>query len=379
MTEMNPMALDAEALGMLTDSIERYGREKYDFDTRKTLINSTVGFSVDAWKDYAEMGWLAAPMSQDSGGLGSDPAAISALMRYAGARLALEPLFANLVLCGPLLAKATQAGDDTALKLLEEMVAGRLLFAFAHGENVINGRESTVKTSSEGGMLTGRKIVVLHGDVAEQLLVSAVESTGELSLYAVSTSHALLKKTTYRLLDGRGAATFEFKAVPGTLVSVRGGARPAIENTLDHARLALCSEAHGAMRALNEQTLAYLKDRRQFGRSIGTYQALQHRMVELFMLEQETAAVIAAGQRAVRTDGHSFRKVVAGALAHTITAGRQISHESVQMHGGIGTTDELAVSHYFKRLMVLNRLLGDRDAHLDTFAKPATEPVGSLR
>ncbi len=378
MTETTPMALDAETLGMLRDSIDRYGREKYDFDTRKALINSTVGFGVGAWKDYAEMGWLAAPMSHESGGLGSDPVAISALMRYAGARLALEPLFANVVLCGPLLAKAAHAGDNTALRWLEEMVAGRLMFAFAHGEVVVNGRNSAVETSSEDGMLTGRKVVVLHGDVAEQLLVSAVEPTSELSLYAVSTSHPLVKKTTYRLLDGRGAATFEFKAVPGTLVGVKGGARPVVEDTLDHARLALCSEAHGAMRALNEQTLAYLKDRRQFGRSIGTYQALQHRMVELFMLDQETAAVIAAGHRAARTGGHSFGRVVAGALAHTITAGRQISHESVQMHGGIGTTDELAVSHYFKRLMVLNRLMGDRDAHLDKFAKPVTEPVGSL-
>ena len=377
MTKTNPIALDAETLGMLTDSIDRYGREKYDFDTRKTLINSTVGFGVVAWKDYAEMGWLSAPMSQDSGGLGSDPAAISALMRYAGARLALEPLFANVVLCGPLLAKAAQVGDNTALRWLEEMVAGRLLFAFAHTEVLVNGMDSSVETSSEGGTLTGRKVVVLHGDVADQLLVSAVEPTSALSLYAISTSHPGVKKTTYRLLDGRGAATFEFNAVPGTLVGLCGEAKPLLDNILDHARLALCAEAHGAMRALNEQTLAYLKDRRQFGRSIGTYQALQHRMVELFMLDQETAAVIAAGQRAADTGGHFFGKVVAGALAHTITAGRQISHESVQMHGGIGTTDELAVSHYFKRLMVLNRLMGDRDTHLDVFAKPVTEPVGS--
>ena len=379
MTEMTMTALDAETLGMLTDSIDRYGREKYDFDSRKGWIASVVGFGVDAWKDYAGMGWLAAPMSLDSGGLGSDPAAISALMRYAGTRLALEPIFANAVLCGPILAQSAQANDGTALKWLEEMAAGRLLFAFAHAEDLATGMESVVQTSSEGGTLTGRKVVVLHGDVADWLLVSAIESsTGALSLYAVPTSHPRVKKMSYRLLDGRGAASFDFSAAQGTLVGPVGGAKPVIDGTLDHARLALCSEAHGAMRALNEQTLAYLKDRRQFGRPIGNYQALQHRMVELFMLEQETAAVIAAGQRASRTGGLPFKKTVAGAVAHTITAGRQISHEAVQMHGGIGTTDELAVSHYFKRIMVLNRLIGDRDAHLDAFAKPVTEFAGSM-
>ena len=132
--------------------------------------------------------------------------------------------------------------------------------------------------------------------------------------------------------------------------------------------MALCAEAYGAMRALNRLTLAHLKDRRQFGRPIGSNQALQHRMVELYMLQQESSAVIEAAHRASGLASPQRQRAIMGAAAHVIAAARQISHEAVQLHGGMGLTDELAVSHYFKRIMVVSRFLGDRDAHLDAFA-----------
>lgn len=376
-------ALDGESLALLAASVERYGRDKYSFEARKRLPGSRPGFSLAAWRDYADMGWLAAHLPLDAGGFGGDPRAIAVLMRYAGEHLALEPLFAGVVLCGGVLAACDSAA---ARERLGGLAAGRRMFALAHAEGLGDGIDGSVDAVVRNGCLTGRKTMVLHGDVADELLLSArAEGNGGLALYALDTSLAGVRRTSLRLLDGRGAASFAFEAVPVTPITAGEGAvalagpRDAmalLQRVLDDARLALCAEAHGAMRALNRDTLAYLKTRRQFGRPLGGNQVLQHRMTELYMLEQEAAAVISAAQRARSAAAQggaavrdiACRRAISGAVAHCIHAGRQIAHEAVQMHGGIGTTDELAVSHYFKRIMVLSRLLGDRDAHLDAFA-----------
>ena len=377
MTDTTLASLDADTLRQFTDSVQRYGQDKYGFDTYRALLRAAPGFGRQAWSDYADMGWLGAALSLDEGGFGSDPQAIAELMRYAGEHLALEPLFATAVVSGRLLALC---GGSPARSRLEELAAGRRLVALAHAEASGDAFDGVVRSGSRDGKLYGRKCVVLHGDAADELIVSACEPVADgtygedaqqpvLSLYAVNIAQAGVRKTTYHLLDGRGAASFEFDGAAATLLGQRGEGRAVLAQALLDARLALCAESHGAMRALNRLTLAYLKERRQFGRPIGTNQALQHRMVELYMLEQEAAAVIAATHRTVGLAGPQRERAVMGAVAHVITAGRQISHEAVQMHGGIGTTDELAVGHYFKRIMVTNRLLGDRDAHLDAFSR----------
>ena len=379
MSDPDTTPLDTETLGLFGASVERYGQDKYGFDRYKAQLRATPGLGLQAWIDYAAMGWLAAAKPLDEGGFASHPVAIAALMRYSGEHLALEPLFANVVLCARLLALCG-TDDQGAHERLEALSAGRRLFALAHSETLSDGVNGDVATLHRDGRLTGRKVVVLHGDVADELIVSAQDrgdalhghpgaQAGALSLFAVDVDQPNIRKTNYKLLDGRGAASFEFQGATATPVGPRGAGGTLLAQALDDARLALCAEAHGAMRALNRQTLAYLKERRQFGRPIGANQALQHRMVELFMLEQEVAAVIGAAQRAGEQPIAWRQRAIAGAVAHTIGAGRQISHEAVQMHGGIGTTDELAVGHYFKRTMVINRLLGDRDAQLDAFAR----------
>ena len=374
MNDSTHSVLDVETLSLFGASVARYGQDKYDFDQYRKLLRCTPGFSLAAWKDYADMGWLAAALPLDQGGFDSQPAAIAALMRYAGEHLALEPLFANLVLSGRLLALCAPA-SGAALDKLRALASGSRLFALAHAEDLADGVAGQVATLFSGGALSGRKVVVLHGDVADELLVTAVVTDehgadhAHLAIFSVDVAQAGVRKTVYKLLDGRGAASFEFDQAAANLLAPRESATSLLAQTLDDARMALCAEAHGAMRALNRMTLAYLKDRRQFGRPIGSNQVLQHRMVELFMLEQEVAAVIGAAQRAAGQAEPMRQRAIMGALAHAVAAGRQISHEAVQMHGGIGTTDELAVGHYFKRIMVINRLLGDRDAHLDAFAR----------
>ena len=366
-TESETPALDDETLELFAGSVARYGKDKYSFEHYRKLLGAVPGFGVQTWKDYADMGWLAAALPLDQGGFGGDPAAIGALMTYAGEHLALEPLFANLVLCAPVLALCGHAPG--AQRSLQALSSGTRLFALAHSENLADGMNGAVAAQFSAGAITGCKRVVLHGNVADELVVTAVVAEGQMVLCAVDVAQPGVRKTSYRLVDGRGAASFEFDHAAATLLATPGVAGALMERTLDDARMALCAEAYGAMRALHQMTLAYLKDRRQFGRPIGANQALQHRMVELYMLQQEASAVIEAAHRASDQPAPQRQRAIMGAAAHVIAAGRQISHEAVQMHGGIGLTDELAVSHYFKRIMVVNRLLGDRDAHLDAFAR----------
>ncbi|RYF41291.1 MAG: acyl-CoA dehydrogenase [Comamonadaceae bacterium] len=379
-----PAPLDTDTLRMLQDSMTRYGQDRYGFDVHAANRQSAAGYGTQAWQDYADMGWLAAPLSLEDGGFASDRGATAALMRYAGEYLAQEPLLASVVLCGRLLAASASAA---VAERLQQLASGARIFALAHEEPAATDPGGADPTRVAQGRLTGRKVFVVHGDVADEIIVSE-RAGGALRLYAVDTRQSGVHCKAYRLVDGRGAASFAFDgatavALTDTSAEATAGAdandSALLEATLLDARLALCAEAHGCMRALNRLTLAYLKERRQFGRPIGANQVLQHRMVELFMLEQETAAVIQAAQRAPAAGEWAFQRAVAGALAHTITAGRLVSHEAVQMHGGIGTTDELAVSHYFKRTMVINRLLGDRDAQLDQFILADAQTTASRR
>lgn len=369
MDTIESLGPDADSIAMLQESLQRYGQGKYGFDARRAWLTAPHGYGAQAWNDYADMGWLAAAMPVADGGLGSDPTVTVALMRYCGEFLVQEPLFGSGLLCGRILAAAGDAGRGR----LESLATGRV-FALAHAESAEDGFDGEVATACRSGQLTGRKVFVLHGDAADELIVSAVpEGASGIALYAVDPAQAGVRRTAYRLLDGRWAASIELQDAQASLLVESVAAGPLLDAVLDEARFALSAEAHGAIGALNRATLAYLKDRRQFGTPIGTNQALQHRMVELFMLEHEVGAAIAAAARAWHGDAADRRKAIAAATAHAITAGRLASHEAVQLHGGIGITEELAVSHYFRRIMVINRLLGDRDAALRKFASAVAD------
>lgn len=360
---MEQQLLDADTLGLLRDSLARYGREQYAFEQRRGRLAAPAGYGQDAWQDYARMGWLALAASTDEGGFDSAPEAISALMHYVGASLALEPVFASVVLCGRLFGLA--GADPVARQALQQLGAGEGVFALAHAEDASDGMNGEVHARWRDGRIDGRKLVVLHGDSATQLLVTARDGEGLLGLFLVDAAQPQVQRSAYRLVDGRGAANVAFAGAPARRFADAQDVERMLARALDDARLALCAEALGASEALNALTLAYLKDRRQFGRPIGTNQALQHRMVELYMLQEEGRCVVNAAYRAAP---EARRAAILAALAQVMTLGRQASHEAVQLHGGIGVTEELAVSHYFRRLMVVNRLLGDRDRHVQQFA-----------
>ncbi len=358
--------LDADTLSLLRESLERYGRERYSIESRRARLAASGAFGRDAWADYAAMGWLSMPMAPDDGGFGSDSEAVGALMYYCGQTLALEPLFASVVLCGRIFDLA--GADPMAQQSLQSLAEGKAVFALAHAENSGDGMAGEVNATYRAGRVTGHKTIVLHGDSADQLVVTARDAAGALVFLLVDANQPQVQRTHFRLVDGRGAANVDFEGAATEQLAVGQDAEVLLAQALDDARLALCSEALGAGKALNAMTLAYLKDRRQFGRPIGTNQALQHRMVELYMLEEEARCVINAAHRAPSA---TRRSAILAALAQVMTLGRQATHEAVQLHGGIGITEELAVSHYFRRIMVINRLLGDRNMHVRQFAAAA--------
>ena len=374
--------IDTESLAMLTESIERFRSERYSFEERCQWLGSRDGFSRALWQDYAGMGWLALGLTADEGGFGGDPRPIAKLMEYSGAALALEPLLASAVMSARLLAHHP---GERAQAWRAALSAGRSVLALAHDESVEACALVTVECTIDGGRINGVKPLVLHGDCADQLIVSGLDSTTRrLQVGLIDRGAPGVRIERYRLIDGRGAARIEFREAQLDVLMF-DDTEAVLARVLDDARLALCSETLGAVRALNALTLTYLKTRHQFGRALAAHQVLQHRMVELHMLQQELRAVIEMAWGAIGVDPSRRDAAISAACAVAAAAARQCAHEAVQMHGGMGITTELPVSHYFKRLMVCARLLGDREQHLARFGsapselddcEPATSPAG---
>lgn len=369
---------DDELVTMLRDSLERYTAEHYSFEQRRALLASPLRYGARAWADYAGFGWLALRLPEEQGGMGADAAAIGALMEVSGARLLLEPILASAVIGSGLVLKLGSAAQQALL--LPALAQGSLRLAFAHDESAFGQGPAAVRCQLREGRLHGRKLAVLHGDCADRLIVSARAESGQLGLYLVDTRDAAVQRQVYPLLDGRGAATIDFQGAPvEALQSGTLSAEAALAEALDEAAVALCSETLGILRVLNTVTCDYLKLRKQFGRPIGTNQVLQHRMVEMFMLQEEVRALTAAAQRALAEAPSAARtRQISGARAYACAAARRIANEAVQMHGGIGVTEELNVSHYYRRLMVLNTLYGNRDYHLARFSAAAADAPQAL-
>ena len=365
-------ATAAETVAMLRESIERYTGEHYAFEQRWSALRSARAYSEKAWSDYAEMGWLALCLPEEAGGISADASATAPLMEAVGARLLLEPILTSAILCTGLLTKRASEAQKAAL--FPRLADGSLKLALAHQESLNARLESDITCTVRDGILNGTKQAVLHGDCADRFIVSAKDADGLVRLCLADANAAGMQRRDFRLLDGRGAATLRFENVKAEALA--GPRSPdadtlsdatALAETLDEAATALCSEALGAITALNATTTQYLKIRKQFGKPIGANQALQHRMVEMYMLQQEVRALSRAAQEALSSSGVERERIISGARAFTCGASRRVATEAVQMHGGIGISDELDVSHYYRRLMVIGTLFGNRELHLDRF------------
>lgn len=368
------MSMDMEAAAMLRDSAERYASDNYSFLQRRAVLSDPAGWSENAWRAYGELGWLALRLPEEQGGLSADALAIGALMEVVGTRLLMEPILASVIVgTGLVLSQGSGAQRE---RLLPGLADGSVKLAFAHGE-ASDGTGASVACEVRDGRLSGAKIAVVHGDIADRLIVSAADAQegGGTRLYLVDPGAAGVEMTRYRLVDGRGAANLSFAGVAAERLAPEhcGSARAAIDEAVDHAAVAQCAEALGIVRALVAATCEYLKTRKQFGRAIGSNQALQHRAVDMFLLQEEIAALTLAAQRAMAKQADERARVVSGARAYICSAARHIANEAVQMHGGLGLTEELDVSHYFRRLMVNAALFGSRDEHYSRFLASAAD------
>lgn len=357
------------------DSVARFLADEYPFDRRQALVAEGDGFSPDHWRAFADLGWLALPFPEDYGGLGGSPVETMLLMEQFGRHLVASPYFASIVLGGQLLVEGGSEAQKT--ELLPALGAGELKLAFAFAESQARYDLTDVETRAEpvgdGFRISGCKTMVFHGGVADQLIVLArtagpARDRDGLSLFLVTPEAAGLASRHYRTQDGGRASDLRLDAVrvgPEALIGPLGAAAPLVERVADVAVAALTAEAVGAMWAIYEQSLDYAKTRTQFGQALGSFQALQHRLVDLYMkcqlaqsMMQDATLSLAAAGRVAAARAAAAAKYKVGDCA------RAVGQDGIQLHGGIGMTMDLPIGHYFKRLTMINVTLGDPSHHL---------------
>ncbi|MDN4060860.1 acyl-CoA dehydrogenase family protein [Massilia sp. YIM B02769] len=356
------------------DALKRWIARDYGFEARRAIVHSEAGVSDAAWATLAELGMTALPVPEAQGGFSGSAVDMFVVMQELGRGLVVEPYFATV-----LGAEFLRLGGRHP-QLLERVASGDLKLACALGErqsrHELRDMATRAQPDGDGYLLNGEKKVVLHGAQAGMLVVSA-RSGGEqraeegISLFVVPSDAAGLRITGYRTLDGLRAAdaVFDNVRVDATaLIGAPGEGWPILDAAADYGAGLLCAEAVGAMEAIFAATLDYLKTRQQFGAPIGKFQALQHRMADMAIhLEQARSMALLAAVKLGSSDAGERRRAVSAAKYRINAAARYIGQQAVQLHGGMGVTDELPAAHYFKRLATIELTLGDADHHLARF------------
>lgn len=357
-----------EEQAALRETLTKFIERAYSFDDRWNIIRSDVGWSRARWQQLAEIGAMALPIPEADGGLGGDGIDTMVVMEQLGRGLVVEPYLGCVLLPTALLARG--ASDIERAGLLERIASGESLLAFAHtdaGSRYEREQRNTSAAFANGSYtLTGKKIAVLGGDLADGVLVSAlIDGDQDASLFLVQSNATGVHRFPYPMQDAQRGADIEFKGAAAVLLGERAKAQHAIDYAIDVACAALCAEAVGAMTELHKLTVEYLKTRKQFGRPIGMNQALQHRAVDMLMhVEMSRSMAMEAALALNEPDLMKRGKAVSAAKALVGQACRFVGQQAVQLHGGIGVTHELNVSHYFKRLTMINATFGDADWHL---------------
>jgi len=363
----------------LKDSADKFAIRGYGFTRHQATLRQPGHLDHSIWAQLAEFGWLALPLPESAGGLGGSSLDVSLVAEALGAGMVLEPFISGLLLPGKLIELAGSPAQQESL--LIPLAEGRMHLAVAWAE--INARqdpshcETVAKRNQDGWLLTGRKLCVLNAPNAERLLVSARTAGASrdengISLFEMSAKAPGIALQSYPLMGGGVAANVVLDHVqlaPDAMLGSVDEGFSALDAALDHATVAACAQALGAMGQLLDRTLNYLRVRRQFGVAIGSFQVLQHRAVEMFIeLEQSRSMVLMAAVRVDSQDARERRLAVSAAKAYLSKAAKFVAQQAVQLHGGIGVTEELDVGHYFRQLTAFGTLHGDRERHLDRFA-----------
>ncbi|MEE4161299.1 MAG: acyl-CoA dehydrogenase family protein [Woeseiaceae bacterium] len=372
-------ALSEEQL-MLEDSVEKFIANDYDFDTRQKYAGSDRGYSRDVWQQFAELGWTAVPFSEEDGGFGWGPVEIMLIMRQFGRGLVVEPYLANIVLAGGVLRRLADAAQKA--DWLAPVIGGEAQAALAHVEPQSRYELASVATTATADgddyLLSGRKGVTLNGGNADFLVVSARTAGATtdpegISLFVVPADAAGLSRRAYPTVDGHQAAEIDLEDVRVPAANRLGPDGQALETIVavtNEATLAVCAEAVGIMQIMTHKTVDYSKSRVQFGVPIGSFQALQHRMVDMLTACEQSYSLLLWATMLAAEDASSeeAQRAVSSIKYQVGTAGKKVGQEAVQIHGGMGVTWELDIAHYFKRLTVIGQLFGNADYHLDRLA-----------
>lgn len=369
----------SEEQSLLQDSVQRFIQNSYAFEDRQKLIKTEEGFSRDNWASFAELGWLALPFPEEVGGFGGTPVETMIMMEEFGKGLVVEPYVATIIMAGA----AINEGGSAAHKegVLAEIMAGSKMAALAFVEPQarfdLADVTTTAETKSDGYVINGFKGVVLGGPSADVLVVPARTSGDRkdengITLFLVNADASGVSRRDYPTIDGMRASevTLENVEVPtGDVLGDVDGGYALLEKVIDNAILAVGAEAVGAMEVLYKTTVEYCKTREQFGQPIGKFQVLQHRMVDMFMEhEQAKSLLYMAALRLDEGYNAEARKAVSALKVQVGKGGRFVGQNAIQLHGGMGMTDELNVGHYFKKLTAIETLFGNVDFHLKKYA-----------
>src|SRR6266567_4656755 len=365
---------------LLRDTVERLLADHYTFAKRRAYLAEPDGWSRTLWSRYAELGLLGLPFAESYGGFGGGPIDVMLVMEAFGRVLALEAYLATVVLGGTALRLAGNEAQKSAI--LPQIAEGSLVLAFAHGERQARYDLTDVLTTARpkpgGWVIDGVKSIVLHGDSARRLIVSA-RTAGDrddpdgITLFLVDAAASGVARRSYAMRDGTRAAEISLSGVEvgrGELLGEVGSALPVVERVVEAGIAATAAEAVGAMETMQAMTLEYLKTRQQFGKPIGQNQALQHRASEMLMaLEQGRSMAMLAAMMVAEPDAAERARNIAMAKVGVGQASKFVSQNAVQLHGGIGMTEEYAVGHYFRRCMVIEHMFGDTAHHLSRLAE----------
>ena len=365
---------------MLSDLVQGFVTKEYTFEARRRILQSSDGWSRQVWSKLAEMGLLSLQVPEEYGGMGPSGIETMLTMQAVGRALLLEPYLTSAVLATALIRDLGSSAQKQTL--LPSMMAGEKIAVPAHVERGSRYDLSRVQTSAvrrgNGYLLNGRKTVVLHATAADLLIVSArtagnPEDEAGISLFAVERDAKGISLQSYPTLDGRSGADVTLREVQvprDALLGPEGEALPALSAAWDLGIAALCAEAVGALEKIFQLTVEYTKTRKQFEVPISHFQALQHRMVDMLIhVEQAKSMGYLAAMRCDERDAAARGRAISAAKVRIGQACRSVGQEAVQLHGGMGVTDELSVSHYFKRLTAIELSLGDTEHHLEKFAR----------
>jgi len=363
---------------LLRNSVQKFVQNDYTFESRRAIAKSEAGWKRENWQTFADLGLLGAPFAEDFGGLGGGPVETMIIMEEFGRGLVIEPYLGTVVLGGGFLRHGgTQAQKQ---KFIPEIIEGKrvLAFAFAEPQGRYNFADVavTAKKAGAGYTLNGHKAVVVGAPWADTLVVTARTTGGQrdekgVSVFLVDKKTKGVSTRDYPTVDGLRASEVTFENVAlgaDALVGQEGNGLALVEQVTDEGIAALSAEAIGGMKVLNDATVEYCKTRKQFGVPIGKFQVLQHRMVDMFMSYEQSVSITYMVTLKLGESAAERKKAASAAKVQIGKAGRFIGQNAVQLHGGMGMTDELNVGHYFKRLTMIDTMFGNVDHHLKRYA-----------